>query len=214
MNSRITISLVVVAALAVVGIVVLRKSGSSFDQRACTGTTFTLTGALLPTFDYAELRETDNEKPLEMSGERCRGAKDKGDCERKVASRSSKEGWRNGSDGRRPGHHYLVATRGDDVFLIDNVMIKLPLALAPIDSPAKAAAIAFVERGIAPSCEGSVRAVEQGFEVHLKTDSCRGPTDEILRVSTEGALEVVKSDVKPPTCVGARETKQPAASGV
>lgn len=178
------------------------KSGKRFELAACQGA-FSLPRALVPAFDYAELRDTEAPgKVLEAAGEKCARASDRQACEERLAAKTSKAGWSNGSNGRRPGHHYLVATRGNDVFLIDGEMIKLEVALAPVDSPVKAAAIAATQRSITPACEGSVRQVEGGFEVHLTTDSCFGPADEVIKVSTDGSTTVISSDHKPPTCVG------------
>lgn len=51
-------------------------------------------------------------------------------------------------------------------------------------------------------CRGAARAVEGGYEVHLVTDSCFGPADEVIRVNSDGSVKVVSSEHGPSTCVG------------
>jgi hypothetical protein len=189
--------LALIAAVALAGC----KSNPTFDLPACSGA-FRVTTAFVPLYDSAELRETNGEKPLETAGKRCAKATDVAACEQKVAAKTSKHGWSNGSHGREPGHHYIVATRGDEVLLIDNELIRVERALAPIDTPGKAATVAFVQRALAPACTSSVRKVEDGFEVFLKTESCLGAGEEIIRVNTNGTTSVIKSEFKPGTCVG------------
>lgn len=189
--------LLLVSLLALSGCNKLKR----FDLPACEGG-FSLTKAMLPGFDYAELRDTSQPgQVLDATGEKCSRAADKGACEQKLAAASSTKGWSNGSNGRMPGHHYVVATRDDEVVVIDG-SAKLGAVLAPIDTPARAAAVAAIERGISPACKGSVRKVTDGFEVHLESDSCFGPADEVIRVSTDGRTTVISADHKPATCVG------------
>ena len=115
---------------------------------------------------------------------------------------TSKEGWNNRSHGRQPGHQYLVASRGDDVVVVGGLALTVGKALAPIDSVAKAAVVASLDRGIGVSCERSVRKVAGGFAVHLETSSCFGPRDEVIGVAVSGETSVVSAEQGPSTCVG------------
>ena len=175
----------------------------SFPERACAGERFSLTGAFVPGFDYAELRDTrSGPRALESSGTKCGQAKDREGCEAALAAASSKEGWSNGTNGRMPSRHYVVAVRGDEVVVVNAADEGLGAALAPIDSPVKAAAIASIARGIGVSCERSVRTTGAGFEVHLVTDSCFGPADEVIGVARDGQLTVISQEHGPRTCMG------------
>ena len=107
-----------------------------------------------------------------------------------------------------PGHRYIVASRGDDVFLVDQSSKTVGQALAPIDSPAKAALVASIATGIAASCKSSVRRAGGAHEVYLKTDSCFGPVQELVRVEPDGKTRSLKRVTKPSSCVGA--TSSPA----
>jgi hypothetical protein len=180
------------------------RSGS-FPERACEGERFSLTAAFVPGFDYAELRDTSSgTRALAASGTQCGRAKDREACEAALAAATSKEGWTNGSNGRMPGRHYVVATRGDEVLVVNGAALGLAAALAPIDSPVKAAAVASTARGIGVSCERSVRKAGAGFEVHLVTDSCFGPADEVIAVAPDGKLTVISEEHGPQTCMGQR----------
>lgn len=200
--------------IVVVGLVLMTGVGAAcwrtlrngvFTERACAGPSFSITGAFVPTYDYAELRDTSGDstsRVLESSGTRCGKATVPEACESAVAAATAKTGWSNGSHGRMPGHNYLVVTRGDEVLVIDESTRKVGRALAPIDSPVKAAVVAFIERGIGVSCERSVRTVEGGFEVHLVTESCLGPADEVIGVAVDGNTTVLSSEHGQSTCVG------------
>jgi hypothetical protein len=205
MNKKVAVVVTGLVLTAGVGAACWRTVRNSvFTENACSGDTFKLTAVFLPAWDFAELRQSNGDatqRSLESSGTACARATAREACEAALAAATSKEGWSNGSHGRMPGHHYIVATRGDEVVVIDGAA-RLGTALAPIDSPAKAAVLAFVERGIGFSCERSVRTVEGGFEVHLVSDSCLGPADEVIGVSTVGVTTVLSSDYGRATCVG------------
>ncbi|MFT3713402.1 MAG: hypothetical protein QM817_37575 [Archangium sp.] len=202
-----------VVALGVVGLAGAGLSGAacwrligagSFDQHPlCEGPHFSLTHALLPTFEYAELRDTSGEeRVLESAGAKCASAKDVAACNEKLTDAKSTEGWNNGSHGRMPGHHYIVATRGDEVMVVtQNNLAEL---LKPVDTATKAALIAAIQRGIFPSCEKSVRQKDGKYELHLVSTSCFGPTDEVVSVDSAGTLNVLESSSGPATCVGSR----------
>jgi hypothetical protein len=206
MNKKVlvAIGLVLFAAVTVSGAACWRalRTGS-FSERACPGDSFSLAAAFLPGFDYAELRDSSSgNKALEVSGTKCGGAKNREGCEAALAAATSTKGWSNGSHGRRPGRLYVVATRGDEVLVVDGAALGVATALAPIDSAVKAAALASTERGIAVSCERSVRKAGAGFEVHLVTDSCFGPADEVIGVAPDGKLTVISEEHGPRTCMG------------
>jgi hypothetical protein len=134
---------------------------------------------------------------LQSSG-KCGGER----CEAALAAASSDTGWSNGSNGRMPGHNYIVAMKGDKAFVVDGRTLRIGAALAPIDSPAKAAAVASIDRSLGFDCEKTARKVEGGYEVHVSTDSCFGPRDEVIKVATNGDTEVISADSSPGTCVG------------
>lgn len=178
----------------------------SFSEGGCSGETFSLVGAFVPTYDYAELRSTHGSgvaPTVEGSaGVKCRGAKDVRACEARLAEVRSDKGFSNGSHGRMPGHRTIVATRGDEIVVVDQSTRTAGQALAPIDSPAKAALVASIATGIAPSCKHAVRRVGAAFEVHLKSDSCFGPVEELFRVEASGEARSLKRVTKPSSCVG------------
>ena len=182
------------------------RGGGGFPERACSAETFSLVDAMRPAFAYAELRESTGEKSVPRvvgaSGEKCKGAKDMASCTTHLEEATTTAGFANGSHGRMPGFRYLVVTRDDEVIVIDGHARTVGAALAPIDTPEKAAAAAASARNITPSCGGSVRRIGGGFEVHLASDSCFGPVDEVVRVGNDGAVNVVTSERKPATCVG------------
>jgi hypothetical protein len=187
----------------------------SFNEAACPGEVFSLTDAFMGTFDYAELRQghRDGSFRVELkSGEMCKGAKNKQTCEAQVAEAKATEGWSNGSGGRMEGFMYLVATKDDRVTVVDQRSTTTGQALSPIDTPAKAAAVASVTYGIMPDCKNSVRKVGSAYEVHLKSESCFGPREEIVRVFTAGNMELVKEERGSASCVGALESR-PAKTG-
>jgi hypothetical protein len=175
------------------------KAGQ-FDAAACTGR-FRLVDTLLPSFDSAELRVVGETLVLESAGQPCARAKSREACLARVASATSTRGWAVGSNGRRETLRYLVATRGDDVVVMDAAS-QVTTALGSIDSAQKAAAVAYLARGYVPACESSVRAVTGGYEVHLTSASCRGPADLVVRVSSSGEVTVVAEQYGRPTCVG------------
>ena len=177
-----------------------------FTESPCVDGKFSITQAFLPQYDFVELRETNGEAAfsvLQSAGTVCSKATDKAACEAKVAAATAKRGWSNGSHGRMPGFEYFVATKGDEVLVIDGDTLELGKALAPIDSVAKAAGLVSMERDVGVSCEPSVRmAPGGGFEVHLVSTSCFGPSDEVLHVEPDGTSTVVSSERGKQTCVG------------
>lgn len=191
----------------VLGVAGCRPGAGAFSERACSAESFSLVDGLLPTFEFAELRETGGPKgparTLGAAGEKCKSAKDKSSCEVHVTEASATSGFSNGSHGRLSGYRFLVATRGDEVVVIDGRTKTVGAALAPIDTPAKAAAAAYGSRDIVPKCGGSVRRAGKAFEVHLTSDSCFGPVDEIVSVANDGTVSVVTSERGSATCVGA-----------
>jgi hypothetical protein len=178
---------------------------ANFTESACTDGKFSLTSTFVPAYDFAELRQTGGQptfRVLQSSGT-CAGES----CEAALKAATSSEGWSNGSNGRLPGHNYIVAMKGDKAFIVDGSSLTMGAALAPIDSPAKAAAVASIERNLGFDCEKAARKVEGGYEVHVSTDSCFGPRDEVIKVTTDGRTEVIRSDSSPGTCVGAAPTR-------
>jgi hypothetical protein len=215
MNKKVIVAvgLALTAAVAVSGAACWRAFRNGvFTENACAEP-FSLTAVFVPTWDFAELRNSQGTAPIESAGTKCAGATAKEACEAAVAAASSKEGWSNGSHGRMPGHHYIVATRGDEVVVINQASLKVGKALGPIDSAMKAAVVAFVERGVGFSCERSVRTVEGGFEVHLVSGSCLGPADEVIRVATSGETTVISAEYGPSTCVGQLTPSPPRGRG-
>lgn len=179
------------------------RNGTFTDSACGTGAGFTLTATFVPAYDFAELRETSGDstfRVLESSGTRCVSEA----CDAALSAASSQSGWSNGSNGRLPGHRYVVAMRGENAFVIDQDKLRLGAALAPIDTPQKAAAVASIDRNLGVRCEPSVRKVESGFEVHLSTSSCFGPRDEVIGVAVNGETKVISSESGPSTCVGQR----------
>ena len=199
--------------LGVAGLVVLVASAcatplgwGSFSESGCPGETFSLVAAFVPAYDYAELRMTQGQGEAftveTTAGAKCRGAKDVKACEARLGDLRSTKGFSNGSHGRMPGHRYIVATRGDEVVVVDGTTKTVGQALAPIDSPAKAALVASVATGIAPACKSSVRRVGSAYEVFLNSDSCFGPVKELMRVEPDGRTRSVERVTKPSSCVG------------
>lgn len=198
--------------------------GAGFSEAACTGETFSLAEAMVPTFEYAELRESQGgfagagagaggrTSVLATAGEKCKSAKDKPACVTRFTEAKAESGFANLSHGRMPGHRYLVVTRGDEVLVVDEHTKTVGAALAPIDSATKAAATASISRNLVPKCRSSVRRAGTSFEVHLTSDSCFGPVDEIVRVTPDGSVEVVKSERKPATCVGTSKLRSSSST--
>ncbi len=210
-------------AAAAAAVAVLGSSAScrtfagwgSFNEAACPGEQFSLTDAFLGSFDYAELRQAEQSgqfRVMAKSGEPCKNAKNKPACEAQLAEAKAADGWSNGSHGRMSGFMYLVATKDDQVTVVDQHATTSGQALSPIDTPAKAAAVAAVTYGITPDCKNSVRRVGSAYEVHLKSDSCFGPSEEIVRVFAAGNMELVKEEHGSASCVGAMESR-PAKTG-
>ena len=52
-----------------------------------------------------------------------------------------------------------------------------------------------------------------GFEVYLKSDSCLGPVEELVRVEPNGHTQTLKRVTKPHTCVGALPPVLPGSPG-
>lgn len=206
MNKKVilAVGLALTAAVALSGASCWRTlRNGSFTENACSQAAFNLTEAFVPAWDFAELRNSsEGSAPLASSGTKCARATVKEACESAVAAASSKEGWSNGSHGRMSGHHSIVATRGDEVVVINQTSWTVAKALGPIDSAMKAAVVAFVDRGVGFSCERSVRKVTDGYEVHLVSGSCLGPADEVIQVATTGEVTVVSAEYGPSTCVG------------
>lgn len=93
--------------IAAVGLVLMTGVGAAcwrtlrngvFNERACAGPTFSITGVFVPTFDFAELRDTSGDsasRVLESSGTRCaaasargvRGRRRRGDHEERLEQR-------------------------------------------------------------------------------------------------------------------------------
>jgi hypothetical protein len=197
----VALGVVLLGGAALSGAACWRLMGAgSFDQHPmCEGPHFSLVHAMLPTFEYAELRDTTGEeRTIASAGAKCSSAKDVGACTQKLADATSTEGWNNGSNGRMPGHHYIVATRGDEVVVVTDK--NLVDVLKPIDTATKAALVAAVQRNIFPDCQKSIRQREGKFELHLVSTSCFGPS---------GALNVIESTQGPATCVGGWPTMQP-----
>ncbi len=171
--------------------------------RLCEDAYLSIAKGLAKSFDYAELRNTSQPGERETAGEKCKTAKKREACLQAVEKANSATGWNNGSHGRRPGHVYAVATRGDDVVVItqDNIAS----ALGTIDTPVKAALVAGIKQGLMPKCDGAVREVKGGFEVHLESDSCFGSVDDVVLVDSKGELEVVSSKHGIARCVGSLE---------
>lgn len=201
------VGVVGLAGAALSGAACWRVMGSgSFDQRACSGAHFSLVQAMLPNFDYVELRDTTGEggeaRVLERAGAKCSGATDPEACAKTIEEATSTGGWNNGSNGRMPGHHYIVASKGDVVTVVtDKNLVEV---LAPIDTPVKAALVSAIQRNIFPSCERSVRQRDGKYEIHLVSTSCFGPVDEVVSVDPAGQLNVIESHREPGTCVGSR----------
>lgn len=199
----VAVGVVGLAGAALSGAACWRMMGSaSFDQRACSGAHFSLVEAMLPSFDYVELRDTtgENARVLESAGNKCSGATDPDACAKAIEAATSTTGWSNGSNGRMPGHHYVVASKGDQVTVVTQQ--NLVEVLKPIDTPVKAALVSAIQRNIFPACERSVRLKEGKYEVHLVSTSCFGPVDEIVSIDSNGRLDIVESHQEPATCVG------------
>ena len=186
------------------------SSSGSFPEKVCKGPAFSLSEAVVPRLDYAELRESsgfaktdekDAPQVLQRAGEPCKTARDKASCAARLASAHATRGFSNQTSGRLPGFRYLVVTRGDEVTVVSGAQ-ELAAVLGTVDDPYQAAAVASLQSGLVPSCEGSVRVEGGSFVVHLATDSCFGPVDEVLRVDHDGRVTVVSNETKPATCVG------------
>jgi hypothetical protein len=179
----------------------------TFSEDACGGAAFSLPEAFNAGFDYAEVRLTQGPQPdakytVESSaGEKCKGAKARDACVARVAEAQSSEGFSNGSHGRMPGHRYVVATRGDEVVIVTDPA-SAGKALAPIDRPAKAAAVVAIATTVSPACKASVRRAGGGYEVYVNSTSCFGPREILMRVEADGASRVLRQESKPATCVG------------
>lgn len=178
----------------------------TFPEDACGGATFSLAEAFTSGFDYAEVRRTQGQPDaghtVEASaGEKCKGAKAHDACVARVAEAESSEGFSNGSHGRMPGHRYVVATRGDDVVIVTSPA-SAGKALAPIDAPAKAAAVVAIATTTSPTCKASVRRASAGYEVYVKSTSCFDPHEVLMRVEADGSSRVLRQEAKPATCVG------------
>jgi len=179
----------------------------TFSEDACGGAAFSLAEAFTAGFDYAEVRQTQGAQPdakfdvESAAGEKCRGAKARDACLARVADARSGEGFSNGSHGRMPGHRYVVATRGDEVVVVTSPA-SAGKALAPIDAPAKAAAVVAIATTTSPACKASVRRASGGYEVYVKSTSCFGPHEVLMRVEADGSSRVLRQESKPATCVG------------
>ena len=216
MNKKIlgAVGVVLLAGVVVSGASCWRTMrNASFTESACTAEgKFSLTGTFLPTYDFAELRQTGWEPKVQVLQASGKCADES--CEAALKAASSNEGWSNGSNGRMPGHNYIVAMKGDKAFIVDGTSLTIGAALAPSDSPAKAAAVASIDRSLGFDCQKAAKKVEGGYEVHVSTDRCFGPRDEVIKVTAEGRTEVISSDSSPGTCVGAAESQLPKYAAV
>lgn len=198
------VGVVLVAVVTLTGATCVKRMRLGYDLGACNGPAFSYVEAMVPTWEYAELRDTSGQtEVLGQAGTRCATASDKAKCEQLVADARTEHGFSNGSHGRRAGHRYVVATRGDTVAIVDGRALGFGEALRPIDSPVKAAAVVAAASNLTPDCQRSVRKTEAGFEVHVATDSCFGPRDEVYLVTPDGRLETLEAWHGERTCVGA-----------
>lgn len=203
-NRRNVFAAVVVLVASLSTLALAGKNRGKFELGACVAdaTSFSMLEPLKGKADFAELRDTAKEiSNGEKFGTACSTAKDAAACKAKLAKATTERGWSNGSHGRRPGQHFIVATRGDEVLVIDDPT-SFAKAAGGIDTPAKAGVAAHIVRGITPACASSVRKVADGYEVHLVSTSCFGPSDELIKVDAKGNVTVVDIESGPPTCVG------------
>ena len=185
-----------------------------FTDSPCTDGALLITSAFVPRYDFAELRDTSNHSlVLQSAGKRCATATSVETCEAAVAAARSETGWHDGRGrwGGQRSHLYIVATRGDAVHVFDGSDIGA--ALAPIDSPLKAALVASIDRGIGLGCERAVRQVDTGYEVQLTSGDCRDLREEVIRVAVNGYLMVISTEAGPgQACLGSLPPPLPTRS--
>lgn len=196
--------LVALGVVLSVGVLVAARQlvrSARYDLDACQMPN--LVQQLAARYDYVELRQDFSRDPPLSAGTPCANAKDRETCLENASKATSTAGWTNGNGREAPRHLYVVATKGDEVFVIDDAKLTVVAALAPIDTPEKAVLAVLHSRNTPlHDCKRAARKVNGGFEVHLSTDSCFGPHEEVVFISTDGTLDVLEQWSGPQTCVG------------
>ncbi len=141
----------------------------------------------------------------------CKRASDVPACQAKVAATTSLKGWRvlNGGQGN-PEDEYGVATRGDEVFVVDSAEA-LGKAIAPIDTPEEA--VAFVKLAVSPSTtcgEPNVTLQGNGYVVKaINRGGCGGSSETLYTVGQDGVLGPPTSKELTSASSGCAEGRRP-----
>jgi hypothetical protein len=191
----------------------------SFPLNACEDKVVDLATLLAQSYDYVEEREVSGERgypsPVDAgtgpapefklkrsAGAKCRNATDAAACTQRLNEVRATQGYPLDHRGRVLGYRYYVVSKGDRVSVIDGAGITFAQALAPIDTPQKAAVLAALAEGPFPACKESVRKTEDGFDVFVESTSCLGPFEAVVHVSSRGDVTTVKRNAGKSTCVG------------
>jgi hypothetical protein len=155
-----------------------------------------LQGMTLPAgTDYVKLQE-DGTAPLEL-GVACATAPDMAACSAALASAPAPmvAGTPFGFCGDVCPRANLIATRGGSI-IVASTLDQIRQALLPIDDSAKAMLLASLS-GLDVSCaEGGVAPTSGGWTVMgLTYQGCDGKTRHVLKISTDGTVSGVSSEV-------------------
>lgn len=127
-------------------------------------------------------------------GQLCRTAKDAAKCRASVnvskQAPASGRGWYPEGRGQVPGPvHYAVATRGDEVFVVED-QAALAKAVAPIESPEEAVALARLTSGPNVVCNRPNVTVKGTSYVvkSVSASACGGVSEALLTITQAGEL--------------------------
>ncbi len=170
------------------------------SQVACpsSGTNRYQSLTLAPDVDGIEFRVVSSSTTFEVLstvGQTCKRASDQAACRAKVTATVSVSGWRLGSGNFQPSPEYGVATRGDEVFLVEDVAA-LGKAVAPIDTIEEGVALVklAVTSGVVCSAPNAT-AEGDAFLVKSIAASCGNKSETIQRVTRDGRVTQVSSTV-------------------
>ena len=141
----------------------------------------------------------------------CARAGDVSACRAKVAATTASTGWRVSFSGFGDSdQEYGVATRGDEIFVVDSKEA-LGKAIAPIDTPEEA--VAFVKLAVSPvvKCgEPNVSLQGNGYVVKTVNEgACGGSSETLYVVGQDGALGPATSKELSSASSGCAEGRRP-----
>lgn len=147
-------------------------------------------------------------------GDVCKRASDRAACATKVAASTSTAGWTRQSGGNASyAPEYGVATRGDDVFVVDSAEA-LAKAVAPLESAGEAVAFLTLTTRADVVCDGgaNVTATADGYSIKTISRSCGASSETLYTVTRQGV--VVRGETRELTSASGACTEGRRPSGL